>query len=424
MNPGLVYSSVFMPIPRRHRISARHHVPHHELKELPKGVKLLAIARTVRWIGWGFGESLIPIFLFAFAASYAEAGLFSSIYEISLLLSLPVIGMLADRLSAKTLVITGLFLYPFIGLSYFFAGVSGLAFFIVLARTVNGVAWGLDSTGTDTYYRRVTDRNRLASSFGYIEMWGYGGWMLAALIGMLAAPYVPVHFLLLMVTPFTLLALPFVFLAPSDTHARVKRVGVVDSYKNTIREWVTWDVHLKLLAMLVLLTGVIETLIWIFIPIDAFIEGADLRMVILLAVVATVPKLFSYLMGDFADRHDKYRLVTYTLILVALVLSSLSFFPTYVVKLIASFLLGVLLEVFYLVGKSLVTILGPSETYGTRGSAFESVATLGGLVAPLLIGVSFDVLGFGPMALVLAGVCVLLALTFGALPQKRNHSDV
>jgi len=94
---------------------------------MPEGIKLLAWARTARWVGWGFGESLIPIFLFAFSASYAETGLLSSVFEISLLISLPIVGMLADRMSAKVLIIAGLVLYPLVGASYFLAGATGVA---------------------------------------------------------------------------------------------------------------------------------------------------------------------------------------------------------------------------------------------------------------------------------------------------------
>jgi len=101
---------------------------------LSDGVKQIALARTIRWIGWGFGESLIPLFIFYFSRSFAEAGLFKSIYDIATLLTLPIIGAWADRTPAKSLIVVALLLYPLVGLSYFLAGVFGAAIFIVLAR--------------------------------------------------------------------------------------------------------------------------------------------------------------------------------------------------------------------------------------------------------------------------------------------------
>ena len=409
-----------MPIHNRHRITDRVHIPHEETKGLAHGVKLLAWARTVRWVGWGFGESLLPLFIFAFSASYAEAGLLTSIYSIALLVALPIVGMLADRMSAKVLIIAGLALYPLVGASYFLAGAAGVALFVVLARLINGVSWALESVGIDTYYRRVTNRNLLASSFGYIETVAYAGWILAALVSMLLVTIVPVHYLLLLILPFSLLAIPIALMAPKDTpRPVVNPLKTFESYKSAISEWGTWDLRLKLLGVLVLFMGVIDTLTGLFIPIDAYIEGANFQMVVVLAIVATIPRLFGFMLGKLADHNNNYKLVMWGLLGVAVLMSALAFFPGYAVLLIVSFLLCVLMELFTVIGKALVTTLGPEDHYGVRGSTFQSIATIGNLAAPLLIGISLDVLGFGALACVLAGVAVAIAVAF-ALISRSN----
>lgn len=80
--------------------------------------------------------------------------------------------------------------------------------------------------------------------------------------------------------------------------------------------------------------------------------------------------------------------------------------------LVASFLLGVLLELFGVIEKVLVTVLGPSETYGQRGSAFESIVTLGDLAAPLILGISLDILGFRNVSLTIAGFALFLSFVY------------
>ncbi len=413
-----------MPIHNRHRISERVHIPHHETKGLARGVKLLAWARTVRWVGWGFGESLLPIFIFAFSASYAEAGLITSIYSVALLVALPVVGMLADRMSAKVLIIAGLALYPLVGASYFLAGAAGVAVFVVLARLINGVSWALESTGIDTYYRRMTDRNLLASSFGYIETFAYAGWILAAVVSMLMVTIIPVHYLLLLIAPFALLAIPVALMAPKDPARPVHNpLKTFESYKSALTEWGTWDVRLKLLGVLVLFMGVIDTLTGLFIPIDAYIEGANFQMVVVLAIVATIPRVFGFMLGRLADRYDKYKLVMWGLLGVAVLMAALAFFPGYAVLLVVSFLLCVLMELFTVIGKALVTTLGPEDHYGVRGSTFQSLATIGNLAAPLLIGISLDVLGFGTLAGILAAIAVAIGLAFGALTIQRSRTS-
>lgn len=410
-----------MPINNRHRVSARKHLSHKEAKQLPLGVRLLAWARTTRWIGWGFGESLIPLFIFSFSASFAQTGLLSAVYSITLLVALPIVGMFADKTSAKVLVVIGLLIYPFVGIGYFLAGATGLAVFIVLARVANGVAWAFDGTGIDTYYRRLTDRAHLASSFGYIETCAYGGWILAALLSMVFVSFVPAHYLLLMIAPFALLSLVFALHAPSDLpHTRKKTPEhVLDPYRSAFREWSGWDARLKLLGLLVLFMAVIDSLLGLFIPIDAFIEGANFQMVVLLAIVATIPRTFGFMLGRFIDVHNKYKILAFALSGVALLMIGLAIVPAYAFKLVAVFFVGILMEIFVIIGKSLVTVLGPVERYGQRGTAFESIATMGALAAPLLIGTSFDVLGFAGVTTIIAGAAVVLAIIFTTL--KKQH---
>lgn len=170
--------------------------------------------------------------------------------------------------------------------------------------------------------------------------------------------------------------------------------------------------------MLVLFTGLIQALMWFFIPIDAYIEGAKPAMVILLSVIAVVPSLFGYNFGKLSDHKNKYVLLATGLVGVAAVAIGLAVFPSYGFKLIASFSLGVLLELFFVVQQSLVTTLGSSKTYGERGGAFESVATIGDLIGPIVLGFSLDRLGFSSVSICVAVVAVALSMLFLTLKRR------
>lgn len=392
-------------------------------QSLSPSIKLIAWARTIRWIGWGFGESLIPLFIFYFSRTFAEAGLFKSIYDIVILLALPILGAWADRVSAKHLIIVALILYPFVGIGYFLAGVFGVAIFIVLARALNGFLWGMEDMGVSTYYRRMANRGTVGASFGYIDSWSNFGWIIAALISMVFVSFVPIHWLLLAISPFAIIALFVALRAPKDSPARTgsqnKKSSFARSYRRVFEEWRSWNVHLWLLSTLVLLSSVINALMWFFIPIDAYIEGAQPAFVVLLMVVGAVPSLFGYLLGRIADRRNKYGLIAFGLVAVAAIMACVAIFPQYAVKLAASFLLGIILELFSVVQKSLVTTLGPAETYGRRGGAFESVVALGDLAAPLMLGVALDILGFTNVSAIVAGLAVVLGASY-AFMRKQN----
>lgn len=395
-------------------ILRRHRRVHHIHGELPDGVRILAWTRSVRWIGWGLGEALLPVFIFLFANSFAETGLLSATVDITALASLPFIGIWADRFPAKRLILVSLLLYPLVGLGYLLAGVSGLAIFIVLARAVNGLTWEMENVGIVTYYRRTVDKVRIATSFGYLDTWTHVAWIAAALLGMLLVYYLPVHYLLFAIAPFALIAYGVARRVPEDALSPnpTSKTPSLRSYAKALREWRTWNAHLWLLGALVLFSSIISTLMYFFLPIDAYLAGANLPMVVLVTVFGAIPALFGYQLGHIADRRNKYALLGFGLVGVAVIALGLAVFPYYWFKLVAIFLMGIILELFFVVQNSLITALGPSETYGERGSAFEGIITLGDLAAPLLLGIGLDVIGFGHLALIVAGGALLLSFGY------------
>jgi MFS family permease len=381
---------------------------------LPHGVRLFAWVRAIRWFGWGFGESLLPIFILSFSHTFAEAGLFSSTVEIVSLLSLPIIGMWADRVPAKRLVLWSLILYPLVGFGYLLAGIFSLAVFVVLARAVNGFTWELENVGVATYYRRVIDRRNIAASFGYLDTWTNLAWIAAAIIGMFLISFMPIHYLLFAIAPFSFIAYFIALKAPKDpliSDGEIHQPSIF-SYGKSLRAWRTWTANFWLLGLVVFFSSIINALISFFIPITAYLAGANLPMVVLLGIFGALPALFGYMLGLIADRRNRYVLIALSLFCVAIIAVWLAAIHAYWLQLSAVFMLGIILELLFVVQSSLITTLGPTETYGRRGSAFESISTLGDLVAPLILGVALDALGFSKVAFVIGAAAIALAAIF------------
>ncbi len=403
----------------------RHHrrklASHHHEGLLPRGIRLLAWARAIRWIGWGFGEALLPVFILLFSNTFAEMGLISASVEISGLVCLPLIGMWADRVPARRLVLWSLILYPLVGISYFLAGVWGTAIFIVIARIINGFTYELENIGIATYYRRETSEKKIAASFGYIETWSHVAWIAASLVGIVLVRFMPIHWLLFGIAPFALIAYFMVLRAPKDPvhQAHGQKSSFTRSFGRAIGEWRTWNSRLWLISLLMVFSSIVSSLVYFFVPIDAYLNGANLPMVVLIALIGTLPTLFAYKLGRFADRTNKYKLIALGLAGVAAVGVGLAVIPFYWFKLVSMFFMGVILEIFYVTQSSLVTTLGPEETYGERGSAFEAVITIGDLVAPLILGISLDLFGFGTVALMVAIVAIVLGFIYRSVRVGR-----
>ncbi len=388
---------------------------------LPYGVRMFAWVRAIRWIGWGLGEALLPVFIILFSRTFAEAGLFSSSVDIAALVSLPIIGVWADKVPAKRLVLWSLLLYPLVGISYFLAGVLGLALFIILARVVNGFTWEMENVGIETYYRRGVDSARISTSFGYLDTWAHMAWIGAAFIGMLLVTVMPIYYLLLGIAPFAIIAYFLALKAPKDRMSGVSNndpPSLIRSYGKALGGLRAWSMDLWLLGALVLFSAMISALMYFFIPINAYLTGANLPMVVLITVFGATPALFGYHLGRIADARDRYGLIALGLIGFAVVSVGLVLLPTYWFKLVAMFLMGIILELFYVIQNSFITILGPAETYGERGSAFESIAILGDLGAPLVLGIGLDVFGFEKVAIIIGSSALLLTLCYRSLRSR------
>ena len=175
--------------------------------EIPLGVRVLTWATSIRWIGWGFGESLIPIFLFKFAKSYAETGLLRSAYDIAFIIMLPIVGILADRMRATTIILIGLLMYIFVGTGYWLAGISGMVIFIVAARFFNGIGYAMDAVGRETYFRRHVASKNLATAFGYFDTVADFWWIAASLFGIILVKFLSIGTMLLLITPAVIVAI-------------------------------------------------------------------------------------------------------------------------------------------------------------------------------------------------------------------------
>ena len=402
---------------------------------IPSGVKNVAWARTFNWVGWGFGESLIPVFIMSLAGSYAAAGLVRSTYEVALLLSLPFVGILAERYPAKWLIVGSYVIYPFVGLSYYAAGATGALAFIVVARLINGISWGGSDVGIATYFRRLTPGGTIAASFGFLDTLSEFGWIAAALASIWLVRYFSIGQLLFMVVPFSLVGLLFAMRARRDHPAMAKpkrHLRLRAAYRNALSEWRGWNTELRLLAFLLIFSQFVSAVIDFFVPIDIYQKSANLALVIVFVVVSAIPSIFGYLLGRFADKHNKPRLIAAACGFMALILLMLTLPVPYLLVVSAGITLGLVLELLGILRRSIATFLVPKTHFGRLESVFSIVGGIGDLAAPPLLGALLMVMGMPALAAILSAIALLFALIFiarshhrhGFLPRSLSLADL
>jgi MFS family permease len=394
---------------------------------IPVGIKRMTFARGFRWLGWGLCETLIPVLIFSFANSYVEAGIFRSIYDIVYLLALPFIGILADRTPAKYILLFALAIYPLIGISYFLAGALGLAFPIIIARIINGVAWCCDNVGANTYLRRYASRFHLGKSFGYLESLPNLFWMLAALASIPLLKLFPIHYLFLAIVPTSLFASFLLRRLPVDSVRTEKAVtkkyrvsDLLQSLKNARR----FPNEVWVLAWLAFFVGCIEVLGTFFLPLFVYNDGGSLSQVVLISVVFAVPSACAFWIGKSIDNFQKKRVIVIALILMAGLLGILSGISNYLFQTIGILILGILLLSVDLSIQSLTTIVAGEGRYGRIGGIMLGANTLGSIFAPIAVGLIADDSGMQTTFIVLGIIAFVTAggsylYKFSNMPQQE-----
>jgi MFS transporter, DHA1 family, multidrug resistance protein len=379
-------------------------------KSIPDGVRTITRATAVRWIGWGFAEALIPVFIFSFSHNYATSGLLSSVYDIAFILTLPIVGLFADVIPSAAIILVAVLFYPLIGISYFVAGVTGLVIFIVLARVINGVLYAMDSVGRESYIRQHTKPKHASLVFGYADALANAGWVAAALCSIALVRFLSIPWLLLLIVPFSIIA--FFMILPlvdrkKDFGQGSKLPSPVEAYTSAFREIILWDWRLQFLAMVDFFVSFASAVVAFFVPIYAYTQGTNLGGVLLIGVALTIPYVFGFRLGKIIDHHFKSSL-PYGLFLLSAFLFILSFANHYALQLAISFCVAMVVEFIVLANAGTITVVSKPDHFGRVTGLMDSIGDLGSLAGPIVVGILIDALGIAASFRLVALVMIVL----------------
>lgn len=398
-------------------------------KNIQTGVKRISYATGIRWMGWGLTDALFFVFIYSFAGSYAETGLISSIYSIVFLIVTPLIGVITNHMRAKSIILSGLILYPFVGLAYFVAGLWGMVSFVILARFLNGIAYALDSVGRVTYVRRHTPRGHVGAALGYMKSIANFLWVSAIIASVVLVKYFEVYELFLFVIPTSIIAFFIILSIPQDecdnTENTWKKYISPKVYLSSIQEFVLWKRGMKLMMFFNFITVGAYTVIKIFVPVFLFVSGDDLTQVIIFMLVFSIPSIFGVSLGALADRSGKFSLIL-ALLLLGLSIFSFAFIDIFVVQLLLIFLFSLIVEYLVYYVDAFMTKLGDIRHYGSITSIVSEVGEFASIIVPVLVGFAIDVYGVSTTFAVM-GLCIMLSVAVAfMLPSEkvRALSDV
>lgn len=376
----------------------------------PKGIKLLTFSTSVRWFGWGLGETLIPYFLLLFSSSFLEAGLLSAVFSIVFLLFLPIAGFLADSTKAKKMIIAGLILYVFIGLGYLFAGLTLMVIFIIIARGLNGISFSMDQLARESYIMRHTHKNKISSVFGRFDYITTFWWILAVVIGIFAVNYIPIHWLLFFIAPTSIISLIIVSnLKEKKKSSKKSNFSFKKVYLENFRQVKNFSPGLKLVSLLVFCLGILSSVIYLFVPISSYLENGSLVQSAILVLVYSIPPLFGQRLGKIADK-KKGRVYLFSLFALMIFLVGFTYIHNYYLILVTIFLSSAVLELVSLTNKGMIARLADRAHLAEVDGSLSGISTIGAIVGPIIFGFLMDLYGIKNAYLAMIVITAIISL--------------
>ncbi len=311
----------------------------------------------------------------------------------------------------------GAFLYLFVGLGYFLTGITGLIIFMVIARIINGVSWGLDVIGRETYLMRHTTKSKIATVFGYFDTVANFWWIVSALLGIVLIKYFSIPTLLFLVTPFSLISL-LVILKFRRTEERIHIAeGTRQFSYNLLKEVKDWGLMLKGILGFNFLISFTGAVVIFFLPIEVYVEGGSLTLVILMGIAFILPKLTGWGLGKFFDAKG-YKTLGTSLLVFALLLVSLSLLTSFYWRIAIMFVISMILELITVGSNELIVASTKPEHLGRVEGIIRSVSTIGEMLGPLAVGILIDVTSTSNAYISLAMLIFAMAVVFKVLDRN------
>lgn len=368
-------------------------------KTIDSVIKNIAYSRAMRYFGRGFSELLLPIFIFSFVSNYTETGILVSVYNITSLIVLPIIGYFADKFWGKKLLILSLLLYPLIWISYFFSGILHLTIFIIIAKIINWITRSLYTIGEKMYIRKYAHEEEVSTSMGYVgSIWDIIRtlWALLGVLIIYTTP-IPMYYLFLAVIPTALYSLIYINRLPAideneSYNSTFNKTILLDSYKEFRTILLTFTGGLKTYTILYFLINLIESAIWLIIPIYFYIETQNIFLVVLSGLLVNMPNFFSYNLWKLADQYKTWWLILWFFILaISFVLFIVT--PVYWIKI---FILLIISFAFVFLGLSIDWLSNKfirHDMYGRSEAMFELIRSIWSILWVVLGGLYIDTFG-------------------------------
>jgi len=395
---------------------------------LPVGIKLICLVLFARFVGWGFIDPYLSLFVMDFGVGYTGVGVFFSLMYLVAIITVVPLLRLADRVKDARLMEDGEIIYLVVVLLFVLAGLFKSIPLLLGAFLLAGPGNSLIIVGGESYIRRHDSHSKKSTLFSFYTAIGYAGWILGILLGAFTFPYYGMNGMFLALLPGVLLG---IWILP---HIRERGVsGLVggllryfhrgSDLKDLVASLKDLNPRSAFFLLITFFDGLITVFGFVFIPLFAVSVDLSLKQVALLMGLMHVPLIFSVVFTRLSAIFHRMTVMSLGLSLAGLSFAILFFVQTpgwiIFLMMLKSIAVGFMRPAY----NSLLSGITPHRMLGQISGLSYLALTLGFAVGPFFSGLVSDAYGIRFCFLilaVLAGVLSLLCLILGSLWNGTN----
>ncbi|TDQ36252.1 MFS transporter [Aureibacillus halotolerans] len=344
------------------------------------------------------GTGIVAPLLAPYAENLGLSGfwiglLFSGFYIVRLVTGTP-IGIIADKKGPRFLIVISLLLYPFIAILYWLADSSEI---LLAARLLHGLASAMMLPMAMSYIGNITPVGQEGKYMGVYNTFLFIAGGIGPLAGGVLGEQIGISNAFLSLFILAILSLVLVLLLPNvdlDEHSIAMKLNKEKQSKKILSLWK--HPGLLSLAAINLIFAMLDIFLISFFTIYARSEGLSLVAVgFLIALNSIVIGITQVPLGNFADKHNKFRLILFSGLFTFVILLIFPLIGT-TLWIIAALLilLGVTSALTLASSSALSTQIGRKIGMGGTMGYLGSASSLGMIIGPIVSGLiyeSFDI---------------------------------
>ncbi|HDN58904.1 MAG TPA: MFS transporter [Candidatus Marinimicrobia bacterium] len=364
---------------------------------------------------------LIPIYMREMGASGFILGAIFSGFSFSRLVFMPIIGKLSDKNGRKVFIVTGLGGYTVISLLYVIAKTP---LQLVLIRVFHGFFSAMVFPVVMAYVGDRTTKGREGRTMGTLNSAVFMGMAGGPLLGGVVKDIFDMkHVFYLMTAMVGIGMLLTLFFLPEHRDIRMEKScelaedggNVFSLYLKAMKDRIVLGIFLFRMSYAMLRASLLS-----FLPVFASnlsFSSSEIGVLVSLNVVFSA--LFQRTFGKFADRHNRYRMVLFGMLLGAVFVMVLPFLGNKMLLFIISALLGLTGAVSIPAATAIVVKVGNKYGMGFSMGLFNMAMSLGMIIAPLFLGFIMDLLRVDYVFIISGIITFLMAGAYFFMLRKE-----